>query len=76
MIGVNQRDLVSFEVDTERAVRMAGLIPEGVLKVAESGIAGRVDALLLHQAGYEGILVGETLVRSADPARAVRELLP
>ena len=76
LIGVNQRDLVSFEVDTERAVRMAGLIPEGVLKVAESGIAGRVDALLLHQAGYEGILVGETLVRSADPARAVRELLP
>ncbi len=44
LVGVNQRDLISFEVDTERAVRMAGLIPEGVIKVAESGITGRQDA--------------------------------
>lgn len=74
LIGVNQRDLVSFEVDTERALRMAALIPDGVLKVAESGIRGRDDASRLRDAGYHGLLVGETLVRSADPAAAVREL--
>ena len=44
LIGVNQRDLVTFEVDHERAVRMAGLIPDGVVKVAESGVRGRADA--------------------------------
>ncbi len=76
LVGVNQRDLVTFEVDTDRAVRMAALIPDGVLKVAESGIRGRDDALVLRDAGYDGLLVGETLVRSADPTQAVKELLP
>ncbi|MCC6437562.1 MAG: indole-3-glycerol phosphate synthase TrpC [Acidimicrobiales bacterium] len=74
LIGVNQRDLVTFEVDTERALRMAAQIPDGVLKVAESGIRGRSDASQLRDAGYHGLLVGETLVRSADPAAAVREM--
>ncbi|MFN0027767.1 MAG: indole-3-glycerol phosphate synthase TrpC [Acidimicrobiales bacterium] len=76
LVGVNQRDLVTFEVDTERAVRMAELIPEGVVKVAESGITGRPDALVLRDAGYQAVLVGESLVRSADPAVAVADLLP
>jgi len=76
LIGVNQRDLVTFEVDTERAVRMAARMPAGVVKVAESGIRGRDDALVLRDAGYDGLLVGETLVRSADPATAVKELMP
>jgi indole-3-glycerol phosphate synthase len=75
LVGVNQRDLVTFEVDTDRAVRMAALIPDGVVKVAESGIRGRGDAMLLRDAGYDGLLVGESLVRSPDPAQAVKELL-
>ncbi|MDP8992579.1 MAG: indole-3-glycerol phosphate synthase TrpC [Actinomycetota bacterium] len=74
LIGVNQRDLVTFEVDPERALRLASTVPEGVVKVAESGIAGSEDAARLAQAGYDAVLVGETLVTSPDPAAAVAEL--
>ena len=74
MIGVNQRDLSTFEVDTRRAVRIGEHIPDGVVKVAESGIAGPADAARLREAGYDAILVGESLVTSPDPAAAVREL--
>jgi indole-3-glycerol phosphate synthase len=74
LIGVNQRDLVTFEVDTGRAVRVAASIPDGVVRVAESGIGGRADARRLADAGYHAVLVGEALVRSGDPARAVAAL--
>lgn len=74
LVGVNQRDLVTFQVDHDRAVRMAARIPDGVTKVAESGVRGRDDASSLHAAGYHAVLVGETLVTSSDPARAIREL--
>jgi indole-3-glycerol phosphate synthase len=74
LIGVNQRDLVTFEVDHDRAVRMAAAIADGVVKVAESGVRDRDDAASLHAAGYHAILVGETLVTAADPSRAIREL--
>jgi indole-3-glycerol phosphate synthase len=74
IVGVNQRDLVTFEVDHERARRMAGAIPAPVVSVAESGIRDDADARALREAGYDAVLVGETLVRSADPEAAVREL--
>jgi len=74
LIGVNQRDLVTFEVDHDRAVRMAGAIPDGVVKVAESGVRNGVDAGALHDAGYHAVLVGETLVTAADPGRTIQEL--
>jgi indole-3-glycerol phosphate synthase len=74
LIGVNQRDLVTFEVDTARAVRLAPLMPAKVVKVAESGIGSTVDARPLADAGYQAVLVGESLVRSADPAAAVAGL--
>lgn len=74
LFGVNQRDLVTFEVDQARAVRVAGHLPAGVVKVAESGVRGSDDAAALLAAGYDAILVGETLMRSGDPARAVSEL--
>jgi indole-3-glycerol phosphate synthase len=74
LVGVNQRDLVTFEVDTDRAVRVAAEIPAGVVRVAESGVRSGADARRLRDAGYDAVLVGETLVRSGDPAAAVREL--
>jgi len=74
MIGVNQRDLFTFEVDHDRAVRMAGVIPDGVVKVAESGVRGPDDARMLSDAGYDAILVGETLVTAADPRTAIIDL--
>lgn len=74
LIGVNQRDLFTFEVDTDRACRVAAVLPAGVASVAESGIAGSDDVRRLADAGFSAVLVGETLVRSADPAAAVAEL--
>ena len=74
LVGVNQRDLVTFEVDHERAVRMAAAIPHSVVRVAESGVRNPDDAVSLRAAGYDAVLVGETLVRSVDPAGAIRSL--
>jgi indole-3-glycerol phosphate synthase len=74
MIGVNQRDLVTFEVDQERALRVAAILPHDVVRVAESGIGGRADAAPLRAAGYHAVLVGESLVTSGDPVRAVADL--
>lgn len=74
LIGVNQRDLVTFAVDTERAVRMAPQMPAGVIRVAESGITGPADAALLVDAGYHAVLVGEHLVTSGDPQGGVSAL--
>ncbi len=75
LVGVNQRDLVTFQVDHERAVRMAGVIPDHAVKVAESGVRGGDDARMLEAAGYDAVLVGETLVTSGDPAAAIAELI-
>ncbi len=75
LIGVNQRDLVTFDVDHQRAVRMASAIRAGIIKVAESGVRGRGDARALHEAGYDAVLVGETLVTSGRPGQAVAELM-
>ncbi|MBW3649220.1 MAG: indole-3-glycerol phosphate synthase TrpC [Actinobacteria bacterium] len=75
LIGVNQRDLVSFAVDPERAKRVAAEIPPGVLSVAESGIRGPDDARALADAGFDAVLVGEHLVTSEDPAAALAALV-
>ena len=74
LVGVNQRDLVTFAVDQARAVRMAPLIPDHVVKVAESGVRGREDAIALRAAGYDAILVGEHLVTSPNPEAALTDL--
>jgi indole-3-glycerol phosphate synthase len=74
-VGVNQRDLRTFEVDRERACALAGRIPAGVLAVAESGIRDADDARRLAEAGYDAILVGESLVRADDRVGALRALV-
>ena len=74
LVGVNQRDLVTFEVDHARAVRMGSMIPDNCVKVAESGVRGRQDAVALRDAGYHAVLVGEHLVTSGDVAHAVTDL--
>lgn len=75
LLGVNQRDLFTFEVDHERAVRVVAAFPEGVVGVCESGVRGAADAAALAVAGYDAILVGESLVTSGDPQQAVAELI-
>jgi indole-3-glycerol phosphate synthase len=74
LVGVNQRNLVTFAVDTDRAVRMAPQIPDGVIRVAESGVRGPDDAQRLADAGYHAVLVGESVVTSGDPSAAVAAL--
>jgi indole-3-glycerol phosphate synthase len=74
VVGVNQRDLVTFEVDHERAVRVGAAMPDGVVKVAESGIRGPDDARALAAAGFDAVLVGESVVTSGDATAAVAAL--
>jgi indole-3-glycerol phosphate synthase len=77
LVGVNQRDLVTFEVDATRAVRVGRALAErsrDVVRVAESGIRGPEDAAALAAAGFDAVLVGESLVISGDPVAAVHAL--
>jgi indole-3-glycerol phosphate synthase len=74
MIGVNQRDLVTFEVDTERAVRVGASLPAEVVRVAESGIRTNDDVRRLADAGFDAVLVGEALVSAPDPGAALAAL--
>ncbi|MEX2173976.1 MAG: indole-3-glycerol phosphate synthase TrpC [Pirellulaceae bacterium] len=75
LIGVNNRDLRSFTVDLGHVIRLRSQIPLDTVLVAESGIQTRADVLRLQTAGVEAMLVGESLMREADIAAAVRRLL-
>jgi len=75
LVGVNQRNLSTFEVDTGLAVKLRREIPSEVAMVAESGIASHEQVEELQEAGVDAILVGETLMRAEDPSRAAAELL-
>jgi indole-3-glycerol phosphate synthase len=74
LVGVNNRDLRSFTVDLDHTIRLAPQVPSSTLLVSESGIKTRADVVRLQTAGVGAILVGETLMRSADIAATVREL--
>jgi indole-3-glycerol phosphate synthase len=74
MVGVNNRNLHTFEVTLDTSLRLAQKIPAGVVKVAESGIHSRADVERLSAAGFQAFLVGEHLMKSADPAAALTEL--
>jgi indole-3-glycerol phosphate synthase len=71
VVGVNQRDLTTFGVDEARASTLAGGFPSDVITVAESGLKTPADAQRCADLGYDAVLVGETFVRSPDPAAAV-----
>ncbi len=73
IVGVNQRDLRSFEVDPERALRIGSSLPPGVITVAESGLSSVADVERVAAGGFDAVLVGETFVRSASPAALVAE---
>jgi indole-3-glycerol phosphate synthase len=71
VVGVNQRDLTTFQVDEERAGSLAAGFPSDVITVAESGLRTPADARRCADLGYDAVLVGEAFVRSGDPAAAV-----
>ena len=74
IIGINHRDLKTFNVDTSLSLRLRPLIPEDRLIVAESGISSAADVVPLKQAGINAVLVGEAIVTADDPEAKVREL--
>jgi indole-3-glycerol phosphate synthase len=71
LIGVNARNLKTLDVDPDTFGRLVGLLPEGVVRVAESGITGTDDAARYAAEGADVVLVGEALVKDGDPAAAV-----
>jgi indole-3-glycerol phosphate synthase len=75
LIGVNTRDLRTFQVDLETAFRLAEKFPADVVRVAESGIRSAEDVARLRVAGYDAFLVGELLMRADSPGDALRELM-
>src|ERR1700678_2496402 len=75
LIGVNNRNLHNFEVSLETSIRLSEKIPAGVVRVAESGIHSLGDVKRLSAVGYQAFLVGEHLMKSGDPAGAIRALV-
>jgi indole-3-glycerol phosphate synthase len=75
LIGVNNRNLHTFQVDLNTSLQLASRMPKNVVKVAESGIETRNDIAGLRQAGYDAFLIGESLMRAPRPGDALRELL-
>ncbi len=75
VVGVNARDLKTLEVHPDTFARLAPLVPDGCLRVAESGIAGPEDAARYAADGADAVLVGEALVRDGDPAEAARAIV-
>jgi indole-3-glycerol phosphate synthase len=74
IVGVNNRNLHTFDVTLETSLRLAEKIPANVVKVSESGIHSHDDVVRLAAAGFQAFLVGEHLMKSADPAAALKEL--
>ena len=75
LIGVNNRDLQTFKVDLDAALRLAPMIPDGILRVAESGIKSAADIKRLRDTGYHAFLVGESLMRAEHPGEKLKEFL-
>ncbi|MBQ9898759.1 MAG: indole-3-glycerol phosphate synthase TrpC [Ruminococcus sp.] len=74
IIGVNNRNLADFTVDTGNSSRMRSLIPEGVLFVSESGVKSAEDIAELRRIGADAVLIGETLMRASDKSAKLAEL--
>ena len=75
LFGVNNRDLATLKTSLETSLRLAPLLPPHAIKVSESGIETRADVERLRDAGYDAFLVGERLMRDADPGAALRALI-
>ena len=75
MIGVNNRDLNTFTTDIGMAADIAALLPERAVKVAESGLSSIAEIRSLRSRGYRGFLIGETFMKTPDPAETLRKFL-
>ena len=76
IIGVNNRDLVTFQVDLQNSLRLRSLVPDHIPFVAESGIHSRDDVKRLAGAGVDAVLIGEAMMKAPDKAAYLAELWP
>ena len=74
LIGVNNRNLKTFEVDFNNSIRLRNLVPANIPFVAESGIRSPEDVKRLHEAGVNGVLIGESFMRSPDKQKMLKEM--
>lgn len=75
IVGVNNRDLKTFEVDTQLSVKLAEFIPNSFVKISESGISSIETVKMLRACGYQGFLMGENFMKEADPAKALEQFI-
>lgn len=75
IIGINNRDLRTFEVSIERSIELASLLPKHSVHISESGIRDAGDIIRLRAAGFDGFLIGESLMRQPDPGEALGNLI-
>jgi indole-3-glycerol phosphate synthase len=75
MVGVNNRNLKTFEVDVETSVKLARLISDRFVKISESGLAGAETIHYLRKQGFKGFLMGETFMKTGDPGEACKKLI-
>ena len=75
LVGINNRNLNTFEVDFENSIRLAQSLPSGVVKVAESGISNPQNIIELKQKGFDGFLVGENFMKTAEPEIAAKKFI-
>jgi indole-3-glycerol phosphate synthase len=74
IVGVNNRDLRTFEVDLQHSISLVPSLPHGAVRVAESGIHDALDLLMLRDSGFDAFLIGESLLLAPDPGAKLREL--
>jgi indole-3-glycerol phosphate synthase len=75
MVGVNNRNLKTFDVDTNISLELAGIIPDRFVKISESGLSSAETVKMLRDAGYKGFLMGENFMKELDPALALRKFI-
>ena len=75
IIGVNNRNLKTFEVDIENSINLSEIIPENFVKISESGISSAKEISILRKHGFKGFLIGETFMRKKDPGKEVLKMI-
>ena len=75
IVGVNNRNLKTFEVDVETSVQLAKLIPNRFVKISESGLTGPKEIFYLRENGFKGFLIGETFMKTENPGEACRKFI-
>lgn len=75
MVGVNNRNLKTFEVSIETSLQLAKLIPDRFVKISESGLTGPKEIQILRENGFKGFLIGETFMKTANPGKACKDFI-